>query len=91
MNIGSSSSSSPKCLHCGLIHETTCPKIKAIEYHENGIIKRVEFFSATENYIPYTPMPVPSEPWPVVPRPVPYYRPWPPYTTTYAGFTPQPQ
>lgn len=32
-----------KCEHCGLVHETTCPRIKAIEYHENGIVKRVEF------------------------------------------------
>lgn len=31
------------CPHCGMIHETTCPRIKAIEYHANGQIKRVEF------------------------------------------------
>ena len=31
------------CPHCGAIHETTCPRIKAIEYHANGQIKRVEF------------------------------------------------
>lgn len=32
-----------KCPHCGLIHETTCPRIRAIEYHPNGAVKRVEF------------------------------------------------
>lgn len=33
-----------KCPHCGLIHETTCARIKAIEYQDNGVtVKRVEF------------------------------------------------
>jgi len=32
-----------KCEHCGMLHETTCPRIKAIEYHTNGTIKRIEF------------------------------------------------
>jgi len=31
------------CPHCGLIHATTCSRIKAIEYRENGTVKRVEF------------------------------------------------
>ena len=32
------------CDYCGMIHLfTTCPRIRAIEYHENGAIKRVEF------------------------------------------------
>lgn len=31
------------CPHCGMIHETTCPRISAIEYHPNGSVKRVEF------------------------------------------------
>ncbi len=30
------------CPHCGMIHKTTCPRIKAIEY-ENGMVKRIEF------------------------------------------------
>lgn len=33
----------PKCPYCGLIHSTTCPRIKAIEYADNGMIKRIEF------------------------------------------------
>jgi len=32
------------CQHCGLLpHIGLCPKIKAIEYHQNGTIKRVEY------------------------------------------------
>lgn len=31
------------CTHCGTMHATTCPRIAAIEYHENGQIKRIEF------------------------------------------------
>jgi hypothetical protein len=32
------------CTHCGKIHAGRCPLVKAIEYHENGIVKRVEYF-----------------------------------------------
>lgn len=32
-----------KCEHCGLIHDTTCPRIRAIEYHNDGTVKRIEF------------------------------------------------
>ncbi len=35
--------SNGKCPHCGCFHESTCPRIKAIEYHKGGGIKRVEF------------------------------------------------
>jgi hypothetical protein len=31
------------CPHCGMIHQTTCPRIKAIEYNLDGTVKRVEF------------------------------------------------
>jgi hypothetical protein len=31
------------CQHCGMIHATTCPKIKAIEYYQDGSTKRIEF------------------------------------------------
>lgn len=30
------------CEHCGVGHIGTCPRIKAIEYYENGSVKRVE-------------------------------------------------
>lgn len=32
-----------RCEHCGMFHNTTCPRIRAVEYHECGTIKRVEF------------------------------------------------
>ena len=35
--------SSYMCEHCGYGHVGTCPKIKAIEYHQNGTVKRIEF------------------------------------------------
>lgn len=31
------------CPHCGMIHQATCPRIKAIEYNQDGTVKRVEF------------------------------------------------
>lgn len=31
------------CPHCGLIHQTTCPRIKAMEYNPDGSVKRIEF------------------------------------------------
>lgn len=35
---------SDTCPHCGLIHKTTCARIKAIEYQPDGVtVKRVEF------------------------------------------------
>lgn len=33
----------PTCSYCGLLHTGTCPRVKAIEYHDNGLIKRIEF------------------------------------------------
>ena len=31
------------CPHCNYGHAGTCPRIRAIEYHPDGTIKRVEF------------------------------------------------
>jgi hypothetical protein len=31
------------CGHCGNMHVGTCWRVKAIEYHPNGTIKRVEY------------------------------------------------
>ena len=31
------------CSYCGNHHNGACPKVKAIEYHPNGTVKRVEF------------------------------------------------
>jgi hypothetical protein len=38
-----------KCCYCGALHEVQmCPKIKSIEYFENGSVKRVEFKTAAD-------------------------------------------
>jgi hypothetical protein len=31
------------CPYCGLYHAGVCLRVKSVEYHENGTIKRVEF------------------------------------------------
>ena len=31
------------CPHCGLIHQTTCQRIKAMEYNPDDSVKRIEF------------------------------------------------
>lgn len=31
------------CSHCGFWHQGACLRIKAIEYHSNGTVKRVEY------------------------------------------------
>jgi hypothetical protein len=31
------------CPHCGMIHQTTCPRVKAIEYNPDGTVRRIEF------------------------------------------------
>ncbi len=33
----------PACQHCGGVHDTTCPRIAAIDYDASGQIKRIEF------------------------------------------------
>lgn len=32
-----------RCPYCATGHEGACPKVKAIEYHPNGTVRRVEF------------------------------------------------
>jgi hypothetical protein len=41
------------CPHCGMIHQTTCLRIKAIEYHRDGSVRRVEL---------HAPLPIMSQP-----------------------------
>ena len=31
------------CEHCGLLHEHTCPRVRVIEYYQDGSVKRIEF------------------------------------------------
>lgn len=59
------------CPHCGMTHATTCPKIKAIEYFEDGSVKRVEFMTTADYLAPI------ATAQPTWPTPV-----WGPATTT---------
>lgn len=34
---------SQPCGYCGGYHLAVCPRVKAIEYHPNGMVARVEF------------------------------------------------
>jgi len=66
----------PKCPHCGELqsaHKGQCHRVKAIEYHENGMVKRVEYMTPAD-YCP--PIPI----WPNPSPPSPPY-PWAPTTT----------
>lgn len=40
------------CQWCGCIHSGKCPQVKAIEYHPNGSVKRVEFFGPGDCTVP---------------------------------------
>lgn len=36
------------CPHCGNIHQHKCPLVKAIEYHQGGTVKRVEYMTPVD-------------------------------------------
>ncbi len=40
---GTASGDWQPCPHCGMGHTGTCPRVKAIDYYENGTVKRVEY------------------------------------------------
>ncbi len=42
----------PTCPYCNGIHAGVCPRVKAIEYHENGNVKRVEFLTPGDYMAP---------------------------------------
>ncbi|HEV2303150.1 MAG TPA: hypothetical protein VGR91_16405 [Stellaceae bacterium] len=59
-----------KCQWCEAEHGPVCPLVKAIEYHVDGTVKRVEFKTAVD-YRPVLAPPVPAPfPIPYVPPPV---------------------
>lgn len=43
MHTSSSAVNIPMCSHCGALHSGTCPRIKSISYHPNGMIASIEF------------------------------------------------
>ena len=45
------------CPYCAAeSHQGTCPRIKVIEYHLDGTIKRIEFFSIADQYPATSPL-----------------------------------
>lgn len=48
-----------KCPYCGLIHAAMCGLVKAMEYHPDGSIKRVEFKTAADYPQQVTTLPPP--------------------------------
>lgn len=48
-----------ECRWCGMIHGPRCPEVKAIEYFQDGTVKRVAAACALVNGIPVIP---PSNP-----------------------------
>lgn len=51
-----------KCQFCGsiILHSGVCPTVKAIEYHPDGAVKRVEFKCAGDWVVP---LPSPLSSW----------------------------
>lgn len=42
------------CKHCGNYHDQVCPRIKSIEYFQNGLVKKVEYHQENqEKYYNY--------------------------------------
>jgi len=37
-----------KCTYCGNIHLFKCPMVKEIEYHPNGAVKHVVFYTQND-------------------------------------------
>jgi len=54
MSETTNSASGAKCQYCNGYHPALCPTVKAIEYFENGKIKRVEFKTAADYLAPLT-------------------------------------
>lgn len=47
------------CRYCGKEHGPRCPEVRAIEYHPDGTVKRVEFLTPADHH----PMPLPMPPY----------------------------
>jgi hypothetical protein len=38
----------PSCMHCGGWHSRACPRIRAVEWHPNGNLAKVEYWPFAE-------------------------------------------
>jgi len=47
------------CAYCGKEHPGKCPLVKSYEYHQDGTIKRVEFYAPNDYGGIVPPMPKP--------------------------------
>jgi hypothetical protein len=56
-----------KCRFCGKFHGVQCPDVRAIEYYENGSIKRVEYKTAQDFAQPWNIGNWPVGDWPLGP------------------------
>lgn len=56
-NEGTNNTPFLRCSHCGLLHLTTCPRIRSIEYHPDGTVKRIEFHEPRFASVSPTPAP----------------------------------
>lgn len=46
---------SQPCQYCSNHHGVRCPTVKALEYHPDGTVKRVEFMTAVDYHpLPFT-------------------------------------
>jgi hypothetical protein len=50
-----------KCPHCANYHAGRCPEVRAIEYHQDGSIKRVEYLTPADSMAPV--LPAQWQPW----------------------------
>lgn len=66
-----------KCQWCAKEHETVCPMVKSLEYFDTGAVKRVEFKSAIDYYVPLS-----ASPLRVSPDPAPWIGPGLPWTVS---------
>lgn len=61
--ISTSTANLNTCEWCGCIHSGKCPQVKAIQYHKDGTVKRVEFFAPNDYVAPVVVKPFePSQP-----------------------------
>ena len=71
------------CEYCGLsvTHSGVCPRVKSIEYHANGTVKRVEFHDPNAVHFHPAPIVIREQPYaplfqPAVPHePIPFTQP----------------
>lgn len=57
-----------KCRWCDQEHGPTCPTVKRLEFFENGNVKAVEFKTALDYAVPFSP--VTPAPWPPNHQPI---------------------